>query len=71
MANWCNLRLVVTGAPDEVAAFRRDAGALRGRIDTSRSRVFTDEMEYGEGGDLDRHLIDARAALAESVPRRT
>ena len=53
MANWCNLRLVVTGAPDEVAAFRRDAGALRGRIDTSRSRVFTDEMEYGEGGDLE------------------
>ena len=53
MANWCNLRLVVTGHADDLAPFRRAAGALRGRIDTTRSQVFTDEMEYGEGGDLE------------------
>lgn len=53
MANWCNLRLVVTGHAKDVARFRRAAGALRGRIDASRSDVFTEEMEYGEGGDLE------------------
>ena len=52
MANWCNLRLVVTGHARDLAPFRRAAGALRGHIDTSRSTVFTEDMEYGEGGDL-------------------
>src|SRR6187402_1458730 len=53
MANWCNLRLVVTGHARDLAPFRRAAGALRGHIDTSRSTVFTGDMEYGEGGDLE------------------
>jgi hypothetical protein len=53
MANWCNLRLVVTGQAHDLAPFRRAAGALRGRIDTSLSTVFTEDMEYGEGGDLE------------------
>lgn len=53
MADWSNLRLVATGHAADLAPFRRAAGALRGRIDTSRSTVFTEEMEYGEGGDLE------------------
>jgi hypothetical protein len=53
MANWCNLRLVVTGHATDVARFRRAAGALTGRIDTTHSQVFTEDMEYGEGGDLE------------------
>lgn len=57
MANWCNLRLVVTGHADDLAPFRRAAGALRGRIDTSRSDVFTEEMEYGESGDLEANGV--------------
>jgi hypothetical protein len=53
MANWCNLRLLVTGVPKNLKPFRRAAGALSGRIDTNRSTIFTPEMEYGEGGDLE------------------
>jgi hypothetical protein len=53
MANWCNLRLVATGRAREIEAFRTAAGARRGRIDTRKSRIFTREMEYGEGGDLE------------------
>jgi hypothetical protein len=52
MANWSNLRLTVTGYPADIAAFRVAAGRAPGRIDASRSRVFTEDMEYGEGGDL-------------------
>jgi hypothetical protein len=52
MANWCNLRLIVTGHADDLKPFRRAAGALRGRIKAKRSEIFTDEMEYGEGDDL-------------------
>src|SRR5687768_10982636 len=52
MANWSNLRLIVTGSPDDIALFRRAAGALEGRIDTKNSTVFRPEMEFGEGGDL-------------------
>jgi hypothetical protein len=53
MANWCNLRLIATGHATDVARFRRAAGALTGRIDTTHSQVFTEDMEYGEGGDLE------------------
>jgi hypothetical protein len=53
MGNWSNLRLVVTGDPLDLTPFRRLAGALRGRIDASRSQIFTEDMEYGEGGDLE------------------
>src|SRR6185503_14105651 len=53
MANWCNLRLLVTGLPDDIKPFRRAAGALSGRIDIKRSTIFTEEMEYGEGRDLE------------------
>jgi hypothetical protein len=53
MANWSNLRLVVTGRLADLRRFRRAAGALTGRIDTRRSAVFTEDMEYGEGGDLE------------------
>ena len=53
MANWSNLRLVATGSRDDVAPFRRAAGALEGRIDTKNSTVFRPEMEFGEGGDLE------------------
>ncbi len=53
MANWLNLRLVVTGYPRDVAAFAKAAGAPEGRIDTRKSSVFTREMEHGEGGDLE------------------
>jgi hypothetical protein len=54
MANWSNCGLVVTGYPHDLRPFRRAAGALRGRIDTSRSEIFPEEFEYGEceGGDL-------------------
>jgi len=52
MANWSNLRLIVTGSPNDVALFRRAAGAREGRVDTAKSSIFTAEMEYGEGGDL-------------------
>ena len=53
MADWDNLRIQVTGAHAEVSRFRHAAGALTGRIDTRRSAVFTQEMEHGEGGDLE------------------
>jgi hypothetical protein len=53
MGNWSNLRLVVTGHSTDLAPFRKAAGALSGRIDTSRSTIFTDDMEEGEGGDLE------------------
>lgn len=53
MANWCNVRLSVFGTPAEIQTFRKAAGALRGRIDTKRSSVFLEEMEIGEGGDLE------------------
>jgi hypothetical protein len=45
MANWCNLRLIVTGRADDLKPFRRAAGALRGRIKAKRSEIFTDEMD--------------------------
>lgn len=52
MANWCNIWLVVFGPSDELLAFRRDAGRLKGRVDATKSKVFLPEMEFGEGGDL-------------------
>lgn len=55
MANWCNLGLSVFGPANELSRFRKDAGALQGRVDTSRSRVFLAEMERGESGDLTAH----------------
>ena len=55
MANYCNLRLVVTGHADDLAPFRRAAGALTGHVDTTHSTIFTGEMEEGEGGDLQAH----------------
>jgi hypothetical protein len=57
VANWCNLELRVTGLPDTVKVFRRAAGALSGRIDATRSTIFTPEMEYGESGDLVAHGV--------------
>lgn len=53
MADWYNLRLEVTGLPADLQTFRKAAGALRGRIDTSRSAIFTAAMEYGETYDLE------------------
>ena len=53
MADWYNLRLAVTGLPPDVQRFRRAAGALKGRIDTRRSDVFTQAMEHGETMDLE------------------
>jgi len=53
MANWVNVNLDVHGLPVAVESFRRAAGAKVGRIHTTRSSVFTPEMEYGEGGDLE------------------
>lgn len=55
MANYCNLRLVVTGHADDLAPFRRAAGALTGHVDTTGSTIFTGQMEEGEGGDLQAH----------------
>ena len=55
MANYCNLRLVVTGHADDLAPFRRAAGALTGHVDTTHSTIFTAEMEEGECGDLQAH----------------
>ena len=52
MANWCNLRLSVFGPPDEISAFRKAAGRLKGRINAEKSTVFSPEMERGESGDL-------------------
>jgi hypothetical protein len=52
MANWSGLRLVVTGYPVDLRPFRRAAGALKGRIDTSQSEIFPEEFEYGESEDL-------------------
>src|SRR6188508_50034 len=52
MANWCNLRLSGFGPPDGIAAFRKAAGRLKGRINTEKSTVFGPEMERGESGDL-------------------
>jgi len=53
MANWCNVRLSVFGTPTELKPFREAAGALDGRIDTTRSSIFLEEMEIGEGADLE------------------
>ncbi len=53
MANWVNVRLLVSGLPTDVERFRRAAGARRGRLATSDSSIFTAEMEFGEGGDLE------------------
>jgi hypothetical protein len=52
MANWCNLRLSVIGTPEEVARFRKAAGPADGRIRADQSRIFTADMERGEGDDL-------------------
>ena len=52
MANWVNVHLDVRGLPTDVERFRRAAGAKVGRIDTTRSAVFTPEMEHGETADL-------------------
>lgn len=57
MANWCNLRLSVLGAPGDLAPFRRAAGALKGRINTSKSTIFTAEMERGESRDLEAEEV--------------
>lgn len=53
MANWCNLRLSVIGRPDDVLAFRKDAGRLEGRIKAAKSKIFLPEMEIGESRDLE------------------
>jgi hypothetical protein len=66
MANWSNMCLVVTGRPADLATFRRAAGALEGRIETKKSSVFTEEMEIGEGGDLEAD----RARVFRRVFRR-
>jgi hypothetical protein len=52
MANWCNLQLSVFGPPGQIAAFRKAAGRLKGRVDTTKSSIFLPEMERGESGDL-------------------
>jgi hypothetical protein len=67
MANWSNLQLVVTGQPEDIASFRRAAGALEGRIDTRHSKIFTCEMEIGEGGDLEADEV----TIFRRVYRRT
>jgi len=70
MANWCNLRLIATGHAEDLTAFRRAAGALRGRIKAKQSEIFTDEMEYGEGGDLEADRIRRfRGQLRSAVYR--
>jgi len=61
MANWCNLRLAVTGHAADLAPFRRAAGALTGPVYTDRSTVFTPDMEQGEGGDLQAHGLERLA----------
>ena len=57
---------VVTGDPEDLTPFRRAAGALRGRIDTTQSLVFTKDMEEGECGNLEsdgvRRFHDDRRA---------
>jgi hypothetical protein len=53
MANWCNIRLSVFGTADDLAPFRRAAGALKGRINTAKSSIFTPAMEWGETRDLE------------------
>lgn len=53
MANWGNLQLSVIGRKEDLVPFRKAAGRLKGRIDTSKSSVFLAEMEYGESRDLE------------------
>jgi hypothetical protein len=57
MANWCNLRLSVIGAPEDVAEFCRAAGPEEGHIRAQTSRIFSAEMEFGEGGALTAHGV--------------
>jgi hypothetical protein len=70
MANWCNLRLIATGHANDLKPFRLAAGALRGRIKARHSDIFTEEMEYGECGDLEADGIRRfRGQLRSAVYR--